>query len=146
MRKNLHILFLFSLLFISCDKQKRAAKDLAGEWEVKSIEKVDPQGLSEYATCSGTMTFGSCDDHLAPCDYSMSISHTYPSGSGTTIQNGTFETTEKGDYMVVTTLNSNNVQTSSYTYRILTLTNTDLQIIFTDSANYIREYIFKRKK
>jgi hypothetical protein len=133
------------MLFSSCDKQKRTAKKLAGEWEIYSIKKTDPLGLTEYATCSGTMTFGSCEDHLAPCDYTMSLSFTYPSGSGTTIQNGTFEPVEKGDYMNVTTLNSDNVQTSVYNYRILTLTKTDLQIIFTDSANYIREYIFKRK-
>lgn len=144
--KNLIHILLLSLLIISCDKQKRSAKDLAGEWEITSMVKTDPQGLSEYATCSGTMTFESCDDHLAPCAYSLSLSHTYPSGSGTTIQNGTFETTEKGDYMEITTLNANNVQTSIYTYRILTLTNTDLQIAFTDSAYFVREYIFKRKK
>lgn len=144
--KNLVVFILFFVLFISCDKQKRSAKELAGEWEIKSIKKTDAQGLSEYATCTGSMIFGSCDDHLAPCDYTLSLSFTYPSGSGTTIQNGTFETVEKGDYMDITTLNSNNVETSKYNYRILTLTNTDLQLVFTDSAAIIREYIFKRKK
>lgn len=146
MFKYLVFLSFIALLFISCDKQKRTAKDLAGEWEIKSIEKVDSQGLSEYATCSGSMIFGSCSDHLEPCDYSLSITFTYPSGSGVTIQHGTFDAIEKGDYMDVTTLNSNNEQTSTYKYRILTLTNTDLQLEFTDSLHFTYRYVFRIKK
>lgn len=143
---RLTFLIVIVLILHSCDKQKRVANKLSGEWEIVSYKLTDPEGLIEYSSGSGFLTFEECENQPTPCPYSMNIQYDFPSSSGSLIQNGTFEVIAKGDYMTVTTLDSSNTVTSTYTYRILTQTKTDLQLEFSDTLSQIHSFIFKRKK
>lgn len=145
MRFLLNIIFL-SLILYSCDKQKHTAKKLDGEWEIISYELTDPEGMSEYATCSGSMIFDSQPSYTDPNPYSLTFDYTFPSTSGTRIQHGTFDVIERGDYMLITEVDASNTLLSTYTYRILTQTRTDLQLEYRDSLNEVHSFIFKRKK
>lgn len=136
----------FILLFVSCDKQKQTAKNLEGEWEIISYKLTDIEGMSEYATVQGSLIFDYCTDVAVPCSYSINITHVFPSSTGSTINNGTYQVIEKGDFMDVTTLDQNNVITSTYKYRILTQTRTDLQLEYGDSLSRIHSFIFQKKK
>jgi hypothetical protein len=146
MFKNILFLFIFSLLITSCDKQKRTSKKIDGEWEITSYKLTDTEGLSEYAVCSGSYIFNSCENKSASCGYSCAIAFEFPSITGTAIQSGIFEVLPDGGYMDVTTINSSNIVISSYNYRILILTKTDLHLEFTDSTFKIHSLIFKKKK
>lgn len=142
--------FYFSLLcsflfLVSCDKQQRTANKLEGEWEIVYYKLTDGEGLSEYATVQGSMIFENCKDVATPCSYSLDISYDFPSSSGITQQQGTFQVVEKGDFMDVTTMDASNNITSNYRYRILTHTNTDLHVEYGDSMYQIHTYIFRRK-
>jgi len=143
-----HILFLsiFLLSLISCDKQKRTTKKIDGEWEITSYKLTDNQGLSEYAVCSGSYIFNSSEDETDSFKYSCNLIFEFPSISGSTIESGVFQLFPDGEYMDVTNINSFNDVISTYNYRIITLTKTDLHLEFTDSISKIHSLIFKKKK
>lgn len=145
MRILLNIIFLAFILY-SCDKQKHTAKKLDGEWEISTYKLTDPEGLNEYATCSGSIVFDSKPNYLDPQPYTLEISYTFPSTSGSRIQHGTFDVIERGDYMIITEIDNSELEISKYTYRILTRTRTDLQLEYTDSLNFIHTYLFTKKK
>lgn len=139
-------LISISLMFVSCDKQKQTAKSLEGEWEITSYKLTDIEGMSEYAAVQGSLIFDYCKDVGVSCSYSINITHAFPSSTGNTINNGTYQVIEKGDFMNVTTLDQNNDTTSTYKYRILTQTKTDLQLEYADTLSRFHSFIFKKKK
>lgn len=145
MRINLVLIFVLIIFLLSCDKQKKAARKIAEKWEIVTYKVTDLEGLSEYATCSGTMTFDACDNNATTCTYRSQINFVFATYSGSNNENGTFEVNEKGDYMDVSSFDVSNILISKYNYRILTLNKTDLQLTFTDSLGFIYMYIFKRK-
>ena len=130
----------------SCDKQKRTTKKIDGEWEISIYKLTDTEGLAEYAVCSGSYIFNYCADISNACDYSCNIIFDFPNNTGTSIETGTFKVLPDGGYMDVTHINSTNTVISTYNYRILTLTKTDLQLEFTDSSFKIHTLTFKKKK
>jgi hypothetical protein len=69
----------------------------------------------------------------------------FPNVAESTIhQNGTYEMIEKGDYMTVKQLDTLGTEIGVYTYRILVLTKTDLELEYPDNlGNYIT-LIFSR--
>lgn len=143
--RNIAILF-YIILFISvgCDKQKQTARQISGTWEIKSYKKTDIEGLSEFANCSGEMTFGKCKGETS-CTYSTNFSFTFPDTSGTNTDKGTFQVIEKGDYMNLTvTDNSNNV-IDTLQYRILIRTKTDLSLEHNKGNGITHTYVFTKK-
>jgi hypothetical protein len=139
------ILLTLLLGLTGCDKQKRAGKKLAGDWELVSIYKTDWDGMTEYpSTFSGTFSF---DDYDADSsNYTLKITADFNSSNGNYDQHGTYKMTDKGDYMYISTLDSNGLLTSYIKYRILMLNSTDLQIEFTSVDAYYHMMIFRRKK
>lgn len=146
MFKQILFFLIFSLFFVSCDKQKRTTKKIDGEWEISIYKITDTEGLAEFAVCSGSYFFNSCSDKSASCDYTSNLIYDFPSSSGAAIETGTFEVLPDGEYMDVTSLNATNIAISVYNCRILTLTKTDLQFEFTDSTFKIHSLFFKKKK
>jgi hypothetical protein len=144
--RNFLTIILFFFLFVSCDKEKETAKKLNGEWEIQNYKFTNQEGLILFSTCSGSMNFESKKNYTDPNPYTLEFTYDFSSGIDTVQQNGTFDVTQKGDYMTITTINSLNQVTSTYDYRILTRTNTDLQLEFNDNSGCSHMYIFKRKK
>jgi hypothetical protein len=145
MRSTIILILLFAFSLTSCDKQAIEAKKLRGEWKILSYNKMDTQGLIEYASeSSGTMTFTELSADSST--YSQNILCTFPSSTDTFIQNGTFKMIEKGDYMYVSTLDPTG-QLLSYTkYRILIVNKTDLEFEFTTSSGHLHTLIFEKVK
>lgn len=131
------------LLSVGCDKQKQTAKQISGIWELKTYKKTDIEGLSEYAICSGQMTFDKCKGETS-CTYSTNFSFTFADTTGTNLDKGTFQVIEKGDYMNLTrTDNSNNV-IDTLKYRILIRTKTDLSLEYNNGKGTIHSYLLER--
>ena len=143
--KKVVCFFLLLVLFTSCDKQKQSARQLSGTWELTSYRIKDSEGLSTYATGTGEIHFDECNETPIKCTYQFNASLTLPGLSLTQIiEQGTYEMIEKGDYMTVKKLNGAGNELGSYTYRILVLTKTDLELEYPDNlGNYIT-MIFRR--
>lgn len=147
MKRTYYITFLLCIcLFVltNCDKQKRAAKKLTGDWELVSYSKTDWEGMTEYgSSITGGITFEAYDGDSS--NYIMQVTSSFPSSNGNFDQKGSYKMTDKGDYMYISTLDSQGLVTSYIKYRILMLNSTDLQLEFTGSDYYYRMMIFKRK-
>jgi hypothetical protein len=138
-------LFIISLaIFTSCDKVTQTEKNLAGEWQIVSYKLMDTEGLLEYAVVNGSITFENCTDASIPCPYTISINFDFPSFSGNTTENGTYEVIEKGKFMNIQNSNSFDSIIATYRCRILTETKTDLELEFSDAGGNIHTYIFNR--
>jgi hypothetical protein len=137
--------FLLLVLVTSCDKQKQSARQLEGTWELTSYKIKDSEGLSTYATGTGEIHFDKCPDTPIKCSYQFNASLTFPGIPFTDLlEQGTFEMIEKGDYMTIMKLDTAGNELGSYTYRILVLTKTDLELEYPDNlGNYIT-MIFSR--
>jgi len=144
MRKTLFPFILLLAIFTSCDKVTQTEKNLAGEWQIVSYKHMDTEGLSEYALVNGYIKFENCTDVSNPCTYALSISYDFPSSSGNTIENGTFEVIEKGKFMNIQKSNTFDSITTSYRCRLLTETKTDLELEFSDAGGNVHTYIFNR--
>lgn len=144
MQKIVFPFIILLAIFTSCDKVKQTEKNLAGEWQIISYKHMDTEGLSEYAVVSGSIKFENCTESSNSCPYSISINYDFPSSSGTTIENGTYEVIEKGKFMNITNSNSSDSITATYRCRLLTETKTDLELEFSDAGGNIHTYIFNR--
>jgi len=143
MKSIIYILLLIYVL-LACDKQKQTTKNLIGEWGITTYKLTDGEGLSEFAEVEGTMQFVEGNSFTDPGTYNFDLQYTFPSFSGSTIENGNFEVVEKGDYMNISKLDASNTVISVYKYRILVHTNTDLELEYSDTSSHIHTFIFKR--
>jgi hypothetical protein len=116
----------FATILIACNKEKASAKKISGNWSITTLKQTDPEGLIDSA------------------NYQFLISYQLASDSGTINQKGTYKLIEKGDYMNLSALDSNNSVIDYTKCRLLTLTSTDLQLEFSDGENTFI-YIMKRK-
>lgn len=132
----------FASLLIACNKEKSSSKKISGDWSITTLKQTDPEGLIEFAKCSGLLHFNETVSDSA--NYQFLISYQLASDSGTINQNGTYKLIEKGDYMNLSALDSNNNLITYTKYRLLTLTSTDLELEFSDGVNTFI-YIMKRK-
>lgn len=146
MLNRLWVFILIVLFLSSCDKEKSAAKKINGDWKITSYKRTETNGLSFYATVSGEMTFSQVDHYNSPSTFKSAITYSFDTDNGVYVENGTIEMIEKGDYMNVTKLDASNNPIDTIKYRIITSTNTDLQLEFLDSNNRIHMMIFKKKK
>jgi len=137
--------FLLFVLFTSCDKQKQTARQLEGTWELTSYRMKDSEGLSAYATGTGEMHFSACSETPIKCTYHFNASLTFPGIPLTQmVEQGTYEMIEKGDYMTIKKLDALGNELGSYTYRILVLTKTDLELEYPDNLGNYVTMIFSR--
>jgi hypothetical protein len=138
-------LFILLWVLISCDKQKQSARQLAGTWEMTSYRVKNAEGLSAYATGTGNIHFDKCIKNSIQSTFVFHATLSFPNVAESTIhQNGTYEMIEKGDYMTVKQLDTLGTEIGVYTYRILVLTKTDLELEYPDNlGNYIT-LIFSR--
>jgi hypothetical protein len=132
----------FATILIACNKEKASAKKISGNWSITTLKQTDPEGLIEFAKCSGELHFSEIVSDSA--NYQFLISYQLASDSGTINQKGTYKLIEKGDYMNLSALDSNNSVIDYTKCRLLTLTSTDLQLEFSDGENTFI-YIMKRK-
>jgi hypothetical protein len=144
MRKILFLFIISLAIFTSCDKVTQTEKNLAGEWQIVSYKQMDTEGLSEYAVVNGYIKFETCIDASVACPYAISIHYNFPSSSGNTTENGTYEVIEKGKFMNIQNSNSSDPSAAAYRCRILTETKTDLELEFSDAGGKIHTYIFNR--
>ena len=137
--------FLLLVLVTSCDKQKQSARQLEGTWELTSYRMKDSEGLSAYATGTGEMHFSACSETPIKCTYHFNASLTFPGIPLTQmVEQGTYEMIEKGDYMTMKKLDALGNELGSYTYRILVLTKTDLELEYPDNLGNYVTMIFSR--
>ncbi|MFO0494776.1 MAG: hypothetical protein ACK50Y_04525 [Flavobacteriia bacterium] len=141
MKKTLFYIAFASIL-IACNKEKSSAKKIFGDWSITTFKKTDPEGLIEFAKCSGALHFNETESDSA--SYKFLISYELANETGTINQKGTYKLIEKGNYMNLSILDSNNNLIAYSKYRVLTLTSTDLQLEFSDGENTFI-YIMKRK-
>jgi len=143
--KALFTLLILLWVFVSCDKQKQSARQLAGTWELTSYKVKNAEGLSTFATGTGSIHFDRCVKNTLQSTFTFSATLVLQSAAQSIIsQQGTYEMIEKGDYMTVKQLDALGVEIGVYTYRILVLTKTDLELEYPDNlGNYIT-LIFSR--
>ncbi len=143
--KALFTFLIILWVFVSCDKQKQSARQLAGTWELTSYKVKNAEGLSTYDTGSGIFHFDKCSKNTLQSTFTFSATLVFPSAAQSSIsQQGTYEMIEKGDYITVKQLDALGVEIGVYTYRILVLTKTDLELEYPDNlGNYIT-LIFSR--
>jgi hypothetical protein len=146
MLNRIGFLMFLLLILASCHKEKNAAKKINGTWEIITYKRTESNGLSFFATVSGEMTFTEVNRFNSPSLYTSNISYSFDSDNGVYTENGTIETIEKGSYMLVVKVNSSNIPIDTLKYRILTLTNTDLQLEYSDTTSRIHNLIFKKQK
>lgn len=146
MLNRLWVFVLIVLFVSSCNKEKSATKKINGTWEITSYKRTETNGLSFYATVSGEMIFSEVDHYNSPSTFKSSITYSFDTDNGVYTENGTIEMIEKGDYMNVIKLDASNNPIDTIKYRIITGTNSDLQLEFLDSNNRIHMMIFKKKK
>lgn len=146
MLNRLSVFLLIALFLFSCDKEKRALKKINGQWEITSYKRTESNGLSFFATVSGNMTFSDVDQYKSPSLFTTNISYSFDTENGTIQENGSVEMIEKGDFMNVIKLDASNNPTDTIKYRIMTCTNTDLQLEYSDSIGRVNNLIFKKKK
>jgi hypothetical protein len=137
--KAFFTLFILLGILISCDKQKQSARQLAGTWELTSYRVKNAEGLSTYATGTGNIHFDKCIKNSIQSTFAFHATLSFPNVTESTIhQSGTYEMIEKGDYMTVKQLDTLGIEIGVYTYRILVLTKTDLELEYPDNlGNYI---------
>ncbi|MEN9442513.1 MAG: hypothetical protein RLZ33_2590 [Bacteroidota bacterium] len=146
MLNRLSVFLLIALFLFSCDKEKSALKKINGQWEITSYKRTESNGLSFFATVSGNMTFSEVDQYKSPSIFNTNISYSFDTDNGTIQENGSVEMIEKGDFMNVIKLDASNNPTDTIKYRIMTCTNTDLQLEYSDSIGRVNNLIFKKKK
>jgi len=143
--KTFAVLILLVFFLSSCDKQKQSARQLVGTWDLTSYKVKNAEGLSTYATGSGTIHFDNFSTKPIQSTFQFNAALTFPGPTQSTVnQEGTYEMIEKGDYMTVKILDTSGAEIGVYTYRILVLTKTDLKLEYPDNlGNYIT-MIFSR--
>jgi hypothetical protein len=143
--KNLLTVLLLLIFISSCDKQKQSARKLAGTWELASYKVKNAEGLSTYATGTGIMHFDECTNNPIQSTFTFNATLSFPNVPQSNIsQQGTYEMIEKGDYMTVKQLDNTGTEIGVYTYRILVLTKTDLELEYPDNLGNYVTLIFSR--
>ena len=146
MLNRLWVFVLIVLFLSSCNKEKSATKKINGTWEITSYKRTESNGLSFFATVFGDLTFSEVDQYKSPSLFISNISYSFDTDNGTIQENGFIEMIEKGDFMNVVKLDALSNPTDTIKYRIMTCTNTDLQLEYSDSIGRVNNLIFKKKK
>jgi hypothetical protein len=139
MKKPIGYLVLL-LLLMGCDKQKSISKKIDGEWNIVYYNKTNSEGITtKYSNCIGVIDFEANNGIFA-----MNFSHQNNGFNDTIIANGDFQLNENGSMILFDNTVGLNLGNQG-SYRILTLTKTDLQIEGGDTLGNINTYLFSRK-
>ncbi len=143
--KAIITLFILLWVLISCDKQKQSARQLAGTWELTSYKVKNAEGLSTFATGTGSIHFDKCVKNSIQSSFTFNATLAFPGAAQSSIsEQGTYEMIEKGDYMTVKQLDTLGTEIGVYTYRILVQTKTDLALEYPDNLGNYVTLIFSR--
>jgi hypothetical protein len=133
MRKLTLIVFALSLL--ACSKTNRVSGRISGSWELISYKRTNYEGMISYPSASGSATFIELKNPDDSATYTFEIAREINSVSDSLLEKGTYKLVEKGNFMYVNE-QDNLDQTISYIkYRILSSTNSDLEIEFSKGTN-----------
>lgn len=139
MKKPIGYLVLL-LLLAGCDKQKLISKKIDGEWNVVNYNKTNSEGITtKFSNCIGTIDFETNNGIFA-----IDIFHQNNGLNDTITANGDFQLNENGSLILFDNTVGLNLGNQG-SYRILTLTKTDLQIEGGDTLGNINTYLFSRK-
>lgn len=133
MRNLIAIAIVF--LLSGCTKIHRVSGRIAGKWQLISYKRTNYEGMISYPAASGSAAF---DDLSTPEDsavYTFQIARTIDALDDSLLERGTYKLVEKGNFMYLNE-QDNLDQTISYIkYRILSSTDSDLEIEFSKGTN-----------
>lgn len=133
MRKLTLIVFAFSLL--GCSKKNRVSGRIFGSWELISYKRTNYEGMISYPSASGSATFVELTNPDDSATYSFEIAREINSLSDSLLEKGTYKLVEKGNFMYLNEQDNLNQTISYIKYRILSSTNSDLEIEFSKGTN-----------
>ena len=105
----------------SCSKETRITNKLEGEWELTTFEITTADGWSTFPSSEGKFTVRKGN----PLSYSMEISYSTNGNNGSIISSGTNTISDDFEYLGCYNTSGDSLLAN---YRMLTLTNTDLQL------------------
>lgn len=119
--RNLFYIILSLSVLSACSKETRIANKLNGEWTLTSLEITTADGWSNFPTNSGVLTIQKGN----PLTYSMEISYSLNGNNEAIVASGSNTISSDNEYLAFYNVAGDSMIAN---YRMLTLTNTDLQL------------------
>lgn len=119
--KNLFYIILTLSVFYSCSKETMVANKLNGEWTLTSFKVTEADGWSNFPTSNGRLTFQKGN----PLTYSMEITYSLNGANEVITLSGNNIISADNEYLAFYTVAGDSMIAN---YRMLTLTDTDLQL------------------
>ena len=132
-----YIMLSVSFLY-SCSKEKRTLNKLEGNWDLSSFKVTSDEGWTVYPSFEGELKFKEPKTN----DFQFRLLYWEETDTLSFEQTGIFELTNEGENL--TCFNSKGDSIVS-TYRILTLTSTDLQLEELLSTGFVRLFQFRKR-
>ena len=137
MRKFLFYIILLTSLLYSCSKEKRTTRKLTGYWELTSFKITSDEGWTVFPAFDGYLNVGetSVDGYQ--------LNTTYWTINDTVSMNlsGRFQLLDKAEQFYCYSSTGDSLITS---YRILTLTSSDLQLEELLPNGFVRVYLYRK--
>ncbi len=141
------IIFLIALLsVVGCDKEKQTSRKIKGEWDLVHMKATFSDGLSEYGTGTGYLKITESDQDNYQCKFERHTDMQFPSLSYQETNTGYKTFKNKGKFSDSYLVDANYIVVFQESQRILMLTNTDLQIEYTNSTGQFVTQTYRRKK
>jgi hypothetical protein len=132
--------FIVWLFLSGCDKQKLHLNKIDGEWNIVNYARTNNEGITtKYSNCVGTIDFVA-----KYTQFDLNIIHQNSGLNDTISASGDFHLIENGSSIIFNNSSGLNLGYEG-SYRILTLTSTDLQIEGGDTLGNVNTYLFSRK-
>ena len=144
LQKKVFIGFIICFTLFGCNKNTYTAKKLSGEWRITYYKLTHPDNWVEYGSAlNGSVIFKN-EKKSSSGGFNLDIAYALSGKTASQLVNGAFETTTKGEYLTVSTYDSITNTPTKLSYRILTLTQTDLQLEIRNTKNYLHNFLFKK--
>lgn len=132
-----YIMLSISFLY-SCSKERRTLNKLEGDWDLSSFKVTSDEGWTVFPSFEGELKFKEPKTN----DFQFRLLYWEETDTLSFEQTGIFELTNEGENL--TCFNSTGDSIVS-TYRILTLTSTDLQLEELLSTGFVRLFQFRKR-
>ena len=132
-----YIILSVSFLY-SCSKEKRTANKLEGEWELSTFKVTSDEVWTVFPTFEGELNF----KEPVFNEYQFRLLFWENTDTVSFQQNGIFELTNNGENLTCFNSTGDSIVSS---YRILTLTSTDLQLEELLSNGFVRLFQFRKR-
>jgi hypothetical protein len=130
---------MLSISFLySCSKERRTLNKLEGDWDLSSFKVTSDEGWTVFPSFEGELKFKEPKTN----DFQFRLLYWEETDTLSFEQTGIFELTNEGENL--TCFNSTGDSIVS-TYRILTLTSTDLQLEELLSTGFVRLFQFRKR-